>query len=104
MKKCKSCNVPLEGVLGKVANKLFKVEPSKDDPDTCNKCVETKPKKYKCQICERMIDEKVALSHAKAEEYIISLIKKEHPEWQKNKETCQECLEYYKKLVKETEI
>ena len=60
--------------------------------------------KYKCQICEREIDDFAGLTHIKAEEYIIGLIKRDHPEWKKDKGTCKKCLEYYRKLVKEAEI
>jgi len=60
--------------------------------------------KYRCQICQREIDEFASLAHIKAEEYLIQLILRDHPEWQKNGHTCQECLEYYRKLVKDAEI
>ena len=60
--------------------------------------------KYRCQICDRDIDEFASIAHIKAEEYIIDLIKKDHPEWNHNKKTCNECLQYYRKLVKESEI
>jgi len=60
--------------------------------------------KYKCQICEREIDEFVSLAHIKAEEYLIDLIRKDHPEWKETHKTCPKCVEYYRKLVKETEI
>jgi len=98
------CNVPLEGPLSKVAGVLFKVKPSEDNQDICNKCATKEPKKYKCQICDRYIDESAALTHVKAEEYILNLIKKDHPQWHKSKETCQECVEYYRKLIKDAEI
>jgi ribosomal protein L34E len=104
MKRCKKCKVPLEGVLSKVSRALFKVAPSVEDPDICNRCATKVSKKYKCHICERDIDESVAISHVKAEEYLINLIKKDHPQWQKDNDICQECLEYYRKLVKDTEI
>ena len=60
--------------------------------------------KHICQICGREIDDSVALAHIKAEEYIIELIRKEHPEWDKEKTTCDLCLEYYRELIKRTEI
>lgn len=104
MRRCKKCKVPLEGPLAKVSNILFKVSPSQENPDICNKCAPDKPKKYQCQICERYIDEDAALSHIKAEEYIISLIQKDHPQWQKDNKICHECVEYYRKLVKRAEI
>ncbi|MFH1655232.1 MAG: hypothetical protein ABH954_01310 [Candidatus Omnitrophota bacterium] len=104
MRKCKICKVPLEGPLSKIANILFRAKPSDENQDICNKCVTKNPKKYKCQICDRYIDEAAALSHVKAEEYIMNLIKKDHPQWQKAKETCQECIDYYKKLIKQAEI
>ncbi len=104
MRRCQNCKVPLEGLLGKIANTLFKVKPSAKDSNLCNKCESKVSKKYRCQICNRDIDESVALEHVKAEEYIINLIKKDHPEWDKDKAACKECIDYYRKLVKEAEI
>lgn len=60
--------------------------------------------KYKCQLCGRDIDNKAALLHIKAEEYIINLIKKDHPQWTKGSAACNACVVYYKKLIKEAEI
>ena len=60
--------------------------------------------RYKCQICERQIDEFASLAHIKAEEYILGLIRKDHPEWKETKTTCHKCVDYYRKLVKENEI
>lgn len=104
MKKCQNCKVPLDGTLGKIANILFKIKPSSRDVNLCNKCEAKLPKKYRCQLCNRDIDEDVALEHIKAEEYIINLIKKDRPEWNKGEKTCEECIEYYRRLVKEAEI
>ena len=59
---------------------------------------------YKCQICGRMIHEKHSLEHVKAEEYLIELIKKDHEHWKHHDPTCKECMEYYRELVKKTEI
>lgn len=60
--------------------------------------------KYKCQICERQIDDFASIAHVKAEEYLMELIRKDHPEWKKDAKTCNECVDYYRKLVKESEI
>jgi len=60
--------------------------------------------KYKCQICEREIDDYLSLAHVKAEEYLIKLILRDHPEWKDDHKACYKCIEYYRKLVKETEI
>ncbi len=60
--------------------------------------------KHKCQICGRKIDDSVGLAHIKAEEYFIELIRKEHPEWDKNKGTCDLCLEYYRELIKRAKL
>ncbi len=60
--------------------------------------------KYKCQICGRMIHEEHSLEHAKAEEYLINLIRKDHSHWQDKEPTCEECVVYYRKLVDKTEI
>ena len=61
-------------------------------------------KKYKCQICGRQIDFKVALMHVKAEEYLINLIRKDHPGWKNSSKACDSCIDYYRKLVKDAEI
>ena len=100
MKRCRICKVPLEGFGFKVSNVLFRVRQSEEDADLCNKC-EAKSTTYRCEICERFIDKKKALTHVKAEEYIIGLIKKDHPEWNKQEGISGECLDYYRKLVKE---
>ncbi|OGY42616.1 MAG: hypothetical protein A2Y82_02900 [Candidatus Buchananbacteria bacterium RBG_13_36_9] len=42
MKKCKKCGAPLEGFLYKTIGKLMGIKPSEQDPETCNKCAETK--------------------------------------------------------------
>ena len=60
--------------------------------------------KYRCQLCERDIDDFVSIAHIKAEEYLLNLIQKDHPEWKKEGKTCKKCLEYYRRLVKDTEI
>lgn len=60
--------------------------------------------KYRCRICDRDIDDYVSISHIKAEEYIIGLIRRDHPEWKESDLTCHRCIEYYRKLVKQTEI
>lgn len=60
--------------------------------------------KYKCQICDKMVDDFASLAHIKAEEYLIELIKKDHPEWKDAKKTCPECIKYYKKLIRNAEI
>ena len=62
------------------------------------------PGKHKCQICAREIDDSVGLAHIKAEEYLIELIRRDHPEWDKDKDSCELCLEYYRELIKRTEI
>jgi hypothetical protein len=59
---------------------------------------------HKCQICDREIDDFASIAHVKAEEYLIELILKDHPEWREKDKTCLKCVEYYRKLVKETEI
>jgi len=117
MLRCKVCKVPLSGFLSKLSKVLFKVKPSVKDPQVCNKCTDEptlekkdlpldhlKGKKYQCKICGRMIHEEHSLEHIKAEEYLIELIRKDHAHLQHKDPTCQECIEYYRKLVKETEI
>ena len=60
--------------------------------------------KYQCYICNREIDESAGLAHIKAEEYLLELIRRDHPEWHEKKNTCRKCVDYYRRLVKETEI
>lgn len=66
--------------------------------------MKNKNHKYTCKICGRKIDEKVAISHIKAEEYLMELIQKDHPQWKQEDHTCYTCIQYYKKLVKDAEI
>ena len=104
MYRCRKCKVPLSGFLSKIPKVLFGVRPSDKDPTLCNKCVSSKKTKYQCQICGRQVDDSVALTHVKTEEYLLELIRRDHPEWHEDKNTCPKCIEYYRKLVKEAEI
>lgn len=105
MKRCKKCNAPLSGVLSKVLKKVRGVKPSEKFLGLCNKC---EPKehigKYLCQICAREIDESAALTHIKAEEYLLELIRRDHPEWKETRSTCPHCIDYYRTLIKKAEI
>lgn len=65
---------------------------------------EKKDKQYKCQLCARIVDTRAALMHIKAEEYLLDLIKKDHPQWQNGSKACDKCLAYYRRLVKDAEI
>ncbi|MDD4910090.1 MAG: hypothetical protein PHR44_05370 [Candidatus Omnitrophica bacterium] len=60
--------------------------------------------KYTCQICNREISDKIGLTHIKAEEYILDLIKKDHPEWNHKKDICKKCVDYYRNLIKKAKI
>jgi hypothetical protein len=60
--------------------------------------------KYRCQICDRDIDDFVSIVHIKSEEYLMDLIQRDHPEWDEKGKTCHKCVEYYRKLVKDAEI
>lgn len=103
MSKCKKCNVPLSGALSFIPKKIFGVQPSQKIPDLCNKC-EPKDAKYCCQICGRQIDTAAALMHVKTEEYLLELIRRDHPEWKEKQGTCHHCIDYYRKLIKDAEI
>ncbi|MFH0877597.1 MAG: hypothetical protein V1863_05170 [Candidatus Omnitrophota bacterium] len=105
MKRCLKCKIPLEGSVAKVLKTILKITPSDKNPELCNRCAKDQnAKTYMCQICNRAIEEHMALTHIKAEEYLLALIKKDHPEWHKGKETCPECLDYYRDLVKKAQI
>ena len=60
--------------------------------------------RHRCQICRREIEDSVGIDHIKAEEYLIQLIRRDHPEWEKDKNTCDLCLEYYRELIKRAEL
>lgn len=117
MTRCKVCKVPLTGFLSIIGKTLFNIKPSSHDSQVCSKCVgkqtndhadneadKSKGKKYKCQICERIVHEAHAIEHIKAEEYLMELIKKDHPQWRHKEPTCKECIDYYRKLIKDAEI
>jgi hypothetical protein len=59
---------------------------------------------YVCQICNREIDENTAITHVKTEEYILGLIKKDHPEWKESDPACPQCVAYYRELIKKAKI
>lgn len=105
MKRCQKCRVPLEGRMAVILGKIFRITSSKNNPTLCNRCApDTKKGSYVCRICNREIDEKNALTHVKAEEYLLGLIKKDHPEWKENSCACPECIAYYRELIKKAEI
>jgi ADP-dependent phosphofructokinase/glucokinase len=60
--------------------------------------------KYKCQICQREIDDFASIAHIKTEEYLLDLIRRDHPQWHEDKKTCLKCIDYYRRLVKDAEI
>ncbi len=102
----------LKGFVSRIRNFCFKGGPvdkeslaaDKDSSDRVKSSVESGGKKYQCQLCGRMIHEEHSLEHIKAEEYLINLIRKDHAHWQHKQPTCQECVEYYRKLITETEV
>ncbi|MDD4955148.1 MAG: hypothetical protein PHP17_03820 [Candidatus Omnitrophica bacterium] len=115
MVRCKICKVPLTGFLGNIGKAFFGIRRSEKDAEICNKCagkghnesaslVNQSSKTYQCQICSRTIHQEHALEHIKTEEYLINLIKKDHPEFQHKGPACKECVEYYRKLVRDAEI
>jgi protein-arginine kinase activator protein McsA len=107
MKRCRKCKVPLEGIFSVVLKNVLRCQPSEKDPSLCHRCAQNENKRkgtYICQICDRGVDEASALTHIKAEEYLLGLIKKDHPEWKADKETCPECIAYYRELIKKAKI
>jgi len=105
MKKCKKCKVPLEGLMAAFLKKILKITVSQDNPDLCNKCLPAaKEGGYVCPICNRIVNEARALTHVKAEEYLLGLIKKDHPEWKESGGACPDCIAYYRRLIKEANI
>ncbi len=105
MKRCHKCRFPLEGKIARLVGKLTGIKASATHPGLCTRCAaDNKNKTYVCQICNRRVDEKSALTHVKAEEYLLGLIKKDHPEWQSEKGACPACITYYRDLIKKAEI
>ncbi|MDD5018853.1 MAG: hypothetical protein PHH75_01595 [Candidatus Omnitrophica bacterium] len=105
MKRCRQCHVPLEGRWANILKKILKLETSRESPDLCNKCDAANKKKksssgYICRICNRRVDETIALTHVKTEEYLLELIRKDHPEWKEEHGACPKCIDYYRQLIK----
>ncbi len=50
--------------------------------------------KNKCTLCSNEADD---LYHI-AEQYVLDLIKREHPEWIEKNGACRKCIEHYKAL------
>ena len=59
---------------------------------------------YQCPRCGRYIEGSSVLAHAKAEEYLVGLIKRDHPAWVEPKGTCLRCETFYQALVERTGI
>lgn len=107
MKRCRICKVPLEGAVSKILKTVLRCYPSQEDPGLCNRCAPSSKKKrgtYVCSICNRPVNEASALTHVKAEEYLLGLIKKDHPEWKEGEGTCPACIDYYRELIKKAQI
>ena len=104
MKRCRKCKMPLEGPVAKLVKTFAGITADADDPHLCSRCAGKKSATYTCSLCERPVNESNALAHVKAEEYLIGLIKKDHPEWEEKDGSCSKCLDYYRELVKKTKI
>lgn len=59
---------------------------------------------YRCPRCGRDIEESILLPHVKAEEYLIGLIRRDHPEWVLSNGECPRCKGYYRALVERTGV
>lgn len=108
MEKCQKCMVPIKKGFSGMLKKLFIHNSSLENTGLCNRCatatIKSTTGEYTCQICDRVVDESAALTHVKAEEYLLSLIKKDHPEWSETEGTCPECINYYRDLIKKAKI
>jgi hypothetical protein len=105
MKRCAQCKVPLEGRMASLLGKILRIKTSDSDAALCHKCAPRTPKgTYVCHICNREINEKIALTHIKTEEYLLGLIKKDHPEWKESDPACPQCVSYYRELIKKAKI
>lgn len=58
----------------------------------------------RCPRCGKTIEAPLLLAHAKAEEYLIELIKRDHPEWVRPDGRCPRCNIYYRLLAKRTGV
>lgn len=58
----------------------------------------------RCPRCGKTIQAPMLLAHAKAEEYLIELIKRDHPEWVQPDGTCSRCSNYYRVLAQRTGV
>jgi hypothetical protein len=100
MKRCAHCGVPLEGRTSVWLGRILRVRKSSSHPDLCNRCEPGRKKgTYTCHLCQRKIQESIALTHVKAEEYLLGLIKKDHPEWGAGIQADEKCLSYYRDLI-----
>ena len=57
-----------------------------------------------CLRCGKIPKGPSLLAHAKAEEYLIELIKRDHPEWGEPDGTCPRCAAYYRTLVEQVGV
>lgn len=82
---------------------LSRMQPSNAPPCITNghRCASTTDR---CPRCGKDIPAPMLLAHAKAEEYLIELIQRDHPEWVQPDGTCPRCKFYYRVLAKRTGV
>ncbi len=117
MDRCRKCGFPLKGMLARLFAGLLGCRSAKDGSGLCQRCAPgskagsrtpdgsaSSKGAYTCRICERTMEESAALTHVKTEEYLLELIRKDHPEWREHDAMCPKCVDYYRELIKKGKI
>ncbi len=55
-----------------------------------------------CPICNKPVDESIIKTCEDAQEWVMKMIKRDHPGWIATDGSCPQCLDYYEKLGKKS--
>ncbi|MBI4042166.1 MAG: zf-HC2 domain-containing protein [Deltaproteobacteria bacterium] len=91
---CENCARNL-GQFEKTLHFMKKMKKSSEvPPDLLNRLREIFDQYARCPICEKEV--RYFELHRKAEEQLIEIIKRTHPDWAEHSGVCSQCLRYYR--------
>ena len=88
-----------------ISRAVARAWPQWSSPDASSPSAPRRPSRgERCPRCGRTVTGPLLLIHAKAEEYLLELIKRDHPEWGEPDGTCPRCAAYYRTLVEQVGV
>jgi hypothetical protein len=56
--------------------------------------------KSRCPVCKKFVEEDMVKLCQEADDWILTTIRRAHPDWIETDGSCSKCIEYYKRLGK----